>query len=204
MEVLVDKACVPVYYAETGEQPMGAVNLPLHLKRIDDRRNELKTTMALEREADEHARRLAETKHLDDLRRTKERELETQKAIQSTHVVQSRLEASKHDTDLRRIREVERVKREQRDAAANQQLAIEERQGAAAYQREQRFIDQRRKEIEWRTSAEQKAAVERDRLFERNAQRQRQLMDRNDESARLHAQLQQEKPPQQLYLEQPD
>jgi len=51
--------------------------------------------------------------------------------------------------------------------------------------------------------AEQRALLEKEKVFDRNIQRQRALMDRNDESAKLHAKLQQEKPAQ-LYLEQPD
>ncbi|KAF2803492.1 ankyrin [Mytilinidion resinicola] len=203
MEVLIDKACVPKFYAEEGEQPAGAVGLPAHLARIAARRTEQRTAMQLEREADEHSRRLAETKHLDDLRRAKERELAAQAALQNTHAVQARLEAAKHDSELRRIREAERVKRDQRQEAANQQLQIEEREGIATYQREQRFIEQRRKELDYRNSAEQRALLEKEKVFERNVQRQKALIDRNDQSAKLHAKLQQEKP-NQLYLEQPD
>ncbi|OCK79653.1 ankyrin [Lepidopterella palustris CBS 459.81] len=204
-ELLKDKGCAPKFYAEKGEQPDGAVGLPPSLARIAERYAEHKEALRLEREKAENARLVTENTHRDSLRQRQERELAEQNAIKETFAVQQQLEQSKHDFEVHRLRELERVKREEKSRShrmqieqerdtAVQQLQIEERRASANLKNEGRLIQQRQAEMDYRIRSEQKALLDKEKADERNLQRQNASIDRMDQSARLHARLRQGPP----------
>jgi hypothetical protein len=83
---------------------------------------------------------------------------------------------------------------EQERDFATQRQQIEDRKASASYAHEARLVKQRQAELEHRTGVERKALLEKEQLFDRNVSRQKQLTDRLDESAQLHARLRQDRP----------
>ncbi|KAF2190601.1 ankyrin [Zopfia rhizophila CBS 207.26] len=205
LELLGDKGCEPKYYSEQPEQPDGAIGLPSSIARLADRQKEHQLSLKLAKEASEHARMLEEATHRDALRRKKEQEDAEMASQAAAHAQWTQLEQSKHEFEMQRVRSAERMKRSEKVAwhnlqvqqeqdFATQRQQIEERKASAALQHEAKMIQQRQAEMDYRADVERKALLEKEQLFERNVQRQKQLTDRLDESAQLHARLRQERP----------
>ncbi|KAF2016840.1 hypothetical protein BU24DRAFT_459962 [Aaosphaeria arxii CBS 175.79] len=205
LELLQDKGCEPKYYSEHAEQPSGAVGMPAAIQKLADRQKEHELSMKLANESNEHARMLAETNHRDMLRREREQqEFQQAAAVQSQSHWQT-LEQQKHDFEMERVRQAERMKRsekvawhnlmvEQERNTAAERLAIEDRKASAQFAHEQRLIKERQSETEHRANVERRALKEKEDLYERNMKRQKEITQRLDESAQLHARLRQERP----------
>jgi ankyrin repeat protein len=205
VELLRDKGCEPKYYSEHPEQPQNAIGMPPAVAKLADRQKEHLLSLKIAKEANDHARMLEEAAHRDTLRRKQEqKEAEMTAAAQSQAQWQS-LEQSKHEFEMQRVRSAERMKRnekvawhnlqkeQERDFAAQRQQ-IEDRKASATYAHEAKLIQQRQAEVEHRAGVERKALLEKEQLFDRNVTRQKQLTDRLDESAQLHARLRQDRP----------
>ena len=83
---------------------------------------------------------------------------------------------------------------EQDKEFAAQRQQAEDRKASSSFMHEQRLIKERQKELEHRAGVERKALKEKEELYERNVKRQREITQRLDESAQLHARLRQERP----------
>lgn len=205
INLLRDKGCEPKFYSERPEQPEGAIGMPAPIAELADRQKAHALSLRLANEAHEHTRMLEETSHRDLLRRKKEQQDAEMAAAAAAKAQWQALEQSKHEFEIARVQDAERMKRaekatwhkqqmeQERDFAAQRQQ-IEDRKASAAYAHEGRLMKQRQAELEHRAGVERKALMEKEQLFERNVKRQRQLTDRLDESAKLHASLRQERP----------
>jgi hypothetical protein len=205
LELLRDKGCEPKYYSEHPEQPQGAIGMPAPIAKLADRQKEHQLSLKLAKEASDHARMLDEEKHRDLLRRKREQQDAEMAAAAAAQAQWKALEQSKHEFEIQRVQTAERMKRsekvawhnllteQERDMAAQRQQ-IEDRKASANYAHEAKLAKQRQLELEHRTGLERKALLEKEQLFERNVSRQKQLTDRLDESAKLHAGLRQERP----------
>jgi ankyrin repeat protein len=205
IDLLRDKGCEPKFYSEGPEQPEGAIGMPAPIAELADRQKAHVLSLRLANEAHEHARMLEETSHRDLLRRKKEQQDAEMAAAAAAKAQWQALEQSKHEFEIERVRDAERMKRnekatwhklqmeQERDFAAQRQQ-IEDRKASATYAHEAKLMKQRQGELEHRASVERKALLEKEQLFERNVKRQKQLTDRLDDSAKLHASLRQERP----------
>jgi ankyrin repeat protein len=205
IELLQDKGCTPRFYSEHPEQPDGAIGMPAPIAALADRQKEHQLSLRLTREAAEHARSIEETSHKDMLRR-KQEEQDADLAAQAIALAKwQALEQQKHEFEVQRVRAAEHMKRQEKVAwhsltteqerdLASQRLQIEERKASAGYAGEAKLVKLRQQEVEHRATVERKALEQKEQLYERNVKRQKQLTDRLDESAQLHAKLRQERP----------
>jgi ankyrin repeat protein len=205
IDLLRDKGCEPRYYAEGPEQPEGAIGMPAPIAERADRRESHLLSLQLAKEASEHTRMLDEATHRDILRRKREQHDADLAAAAAAKEQWQALEQSKHEFEVERVRAAEHMKRtekiawhnlqmEQERDFATQRQQIEDRKASASYAHEARLVKQRQAELEHRTGVERKALLEKEQLFDRNVSRQKQLTDRLDESAQLHARLRQDRP----------
>jgi ankyrin repeat protein len=205
IELLRDKGCEPRFYSENAQQPPGAIGLPKPIRQLADRQKEHELTLKLEQERHEHARRLEEDSHHDILRRKREQEaanLLAQTTATNHHLT---LEQQKHDFEIHRVRDAERMKRaekvawhnliteQEHDATARRQIA-DSRKASATIASEAKMIEQRKGELEHRAGVEKRMLKDKEEVYERNVGRQKGLMKVADESAQLHAKLRQERP----------
>lgn len=205
LDLLRDKGCEPRFYAQTAEQPDGAVGLPKSIACLVDRQNEHKLSMKHALETHEHVRTLEETTHRDILRRKREQQAADLAAHDAAHAQWQLLEQQKHDFEIQRVQAAERMKRaekaawhsllmeQERDAGATKQK-VEEKKASSAMAFEARMVEQRKGEIEHRAGVERRMLKEKEELYERNVVRQKEVTRRLDESAQLHARLKQERP----------
>ncbi|KAF2708484.1 hypothetical protein K504DRAFT_468816 [Pleomassaria siparia CBS 279.74] len=205
IDLLRDKGCTPRYYSEHPEQPDGAVGMPAAVAALANRQKEHQLSLRLAREAADHARTLEENSHRDLLRRKHEQQ-EADLALQAAAAAKwQQLEQTKHNFEVQRVQSAEAMKRQEKVAwhnlslqqeadTATHRLQIEERKSSVGYAAEAKMANLRQQEIEHRAAIERKALTEKEQLYERNVKRQRQLTDRLDESAQLHARLRQERP----------
>ncbi|KAF2789859.1 hypothetical protein K505DRAFT_327969 [Melanomma pulvis-pyrius CBS 109.77] len=205
LELLRDKGCTPRFYSEHPEQPEGAVGMPAPIAALADRQKEHQLSLRLAREAADHARTLEENSHRDLLRRKQEQQDADIAAQAIAQAKWQQLEQSKHEFEMQRVRSAEHMKRaekaawhalsvEQERDLATQRLQIEERKASMGYAGEAKLVKLRQQEVEHRAGVERKALEQKEQLYERNVKRQRQLTDRLDESAQLHAKLRQDRP----------
>jgi ankyrin repeat protein len=205
IELLCDKGCEPKYYSEHAEQPEGAIGMPAPIAKLADRQKEHQLSLKLAQEASEHARMLEEATHRDTLRRKQEEQNAEMAAAAAVQEQWQSLEQGKHEFEMQRVRSAERMKRNEKVAWHNlqkeqeldfaaQRQQIEDRKASATYAQEAKLIQQRQTEVEHRAGVERQALLEKEQLFERNVNRQKQLTDRLDQSAQLHASLRQERP----------
>ncbi|KAF1942017.1 ankyrin [Clathrospora elynae] len=186
LDLLRDKACLPIYYSSTALQPVGATGIPSRIAKLVDKQKEHELALLHESEKFEHGRTLQETSHKDHLRRKREAqdaELAAQTAATSHWTL---LEQQKHEFEVQRLRETERMKRsekvswhnllmeQERDAAARRQ-SVEERKASTAAVAEGRLIEQRKGEVEHRAGVERRMLKEKDEHYERNVKRQREV-----------------------------
>jgi ankyrin repeat protein len=205
IELLRDKGCTPRFYSETLEQPEGAIGMPPPIAALADRQKEHQLSLRLAREAAEHARTLEENSHRDYLRRKQEQQ-DADLAAQAIALSKwQALEQQKHEFEMQRVRSAEHMKRQEKVAwhslatdqerdLATQRLQIEERKASVGYASEAKLVKLRQQEVEHRATVEKKALEQKEQLYDRNVKRQKQLTDRLDESAQLHAKLRQERP----------
>lgn len=205
IEVLRDKGCEPRFYSENAQQPPGAIGLPKPIRQLADRQKEHELCLKLEQERHEHARRLEEDSHHDSLRRKREQEAADIAAKTTATNHHLTLEQRKHDFEIHRVREAERMKRTERvawhnltteqehDATARRQIA-DDRKASATIASEAKMIEQRKGELEHRAGVEKRMLKDKEDVYERNVGRQKGLMKVADESAQLHARLRQERP----------
>ncbi|CBX93198.1 hypothetical protein IAQ61_008921 [Plenodomus lingam] len=205
LSLLRDKACEPKYYSETALQPVGATGIPAPIARLVDRQKEHELSLRHAKETHEHTRTLEETSHRDMLRRRREAQEAEQAAAAAAQQHWQALEQQKHEFEVQRVRDAERMKRaekvawhnlvmeQERDAAAKRQ-AYEERKAGAAMAAEAKMVEQRRSELEHRAGVERRMLKEKEDVYERNVARQKEVMKSADESAKLHARLRQERP----------
>jgi len=207
LELLGDKGCEPRYYSETPEQPTGAVGLPAAIRRLADQHKEHMLKLELAKKTHDHHRMLEQTAHQDMLRRKKEQDDAEILSRTILHAKWEEIERAKHEFEMEKVRSAERMKRNERVAthnlimeqesdAATRRLQIEDRKNQQALQYEARGIAQRQAELDYRVRSEQRLLADKEGAFERDVQRQKRIADRVDESAKLHAQLRQERPPQ--------
>ncbi|KAF2470674.1 uncharacterized protein BDR25DRAFT_286818 [Lindgomyces ingoldianus] len=205
IELLQDKGCEPKYYSENAEQPIGAVGIPVPIKKLADRQKEHQLSLKLAKEQSEHARMLEESTHRDALRRKQEQQDAEMAAAAAAQAQWTTLESQKHEFEMHRVREAERMKRQEKVAwhtlqveqernFAAERLQIEDRKASASFAQEARLIKQRKDEIEYRASVERRMLKEKEELYERNVSRQVAVTERMDESAQLHARLRMERP----------
>ncbi|KAF2281456.1 ankyrin [Westerdykella ornata] len=204
-ELLRDKGCEPKFYSENPEQPEGAVGMPASIAELADRQKAHLLSLKLAKEANDHNRMLEEANHRDMLRRKKEHQDADMAVAAAAQAQWLALEQAKHDFEVERVQSAERMKRnekitwhklqmEQERESAAQRQQIEDRKASATFAHEAKLAKQRQAELEHRAGVERKALLEKEQLFERNMNRQKQLTDRLDESAQLHARLRQERP----------
>ncbi|KAI8934701.1 hypothetical protein NX059_008390 [Plenodomus lindquistii] len=205
LSLLRDKACEPRYYSETALQPVGATGIPAPIARLVDRQKEHELSLRHAKETHEHTRTLEETSHRDILRRRREAQDAEKAAAAAAQQHWQALEQQKHEFEIQRVREAERMKRaekvawhnlvteQERDAAAKRQAA-DERKAGAAIAAEAKMIEQRRGELEHRAGVERRMLKDKEDVYERNVARQKDVMRSADESAKLHAKLRQERP----------
>ncbi|RAR03762.1 ankyrin repeat-containing protein [Stemphylium lycopersici] len=186
LDLLRDKACKPVYYSSSALQPVGATGLPPSIAQLVDLQKTHDLTLRHEKEKFEELRSMQETSHKDILRRkteTLDAELALQTKATSTHTA---LEQQKHDFEVQRLREAERVRRaekanwhallmeQERDAAARRQ-SVEERKVRDAVSVETKLIEARKAEVEHRANVERRMLKEKEEFYERNVKRQREV-----------------------------
>lgn len=205
MELFSDKGCEPRYYSETAQQPPGAVGLPKPIRQLADRQKEHELTLKHEHERHEHARTRDETIHKDELRRKKEQQTADSAAQTAAQEHWQALEQQKHDFEVHRVRDAERMKRsekvawhnlimeQERDASTRRQ-SIDDRKMANSLASEAKMIEQRKNELDHRAGVERRMLKDKEDVYERNVKRQTEVMKRADESAQLHARLRQERP----------
>jgi ankyrin repeat protein len=194
ISLLRDKGCEPRFYSESAHQPPGAVGLPKPIRQLADRQTEHELTLKHEQAHHEHARTLQETTHRDLLRRKKEAE-NTDLAAQTAATQHWQLLAQqKHEFEMHRVRDAERMKRAEKVAwhalTTEQEHDAAERKGRA----EARGMEARKAELEHRAVLERRMLKDKEDVYERNVGRQKDVMKRADESAQLHARLRQERP----------
>ena len=205
LELLRDKGCTPRFYSEHPEQPEGAIGMPAPIAALADRQKEHQLTLRLAREAADHARVLEENAHRDLLRRKQEQQDADIAAQIAAQAKWQQLEQAKHEFEMQRVRSAEQMKRQEKVAwhsliteqehdAAAQRLQIEDRKANAGFTNEVKLAKLRQQEIEHKATVESKALKEKEQFYERNVNRQKQLTDRLDESAQLHAKLRQGRP----------
>jgi len=204
LDLLRDKGCEPKFYSSSETQPPGAVGMPEPIARLADRQKEHQLTLKLAAEASEHARMLEETTHRDVLRRQKEQQDAELAAAAAAAAHHQSLDQRKHEFDMQRVREAERMKRNEKsawhallakqeaDAAAQRQL-IEDRRASAAFAHESRLLEARKAEAEHRAGVERRALKEKEEFTDREAKMRLKIQDRADESAKLHASLRQDR-----------
>lgn len=205
LELLQDKGCEPKYYSSHLEQPDDAIGMPSPIAKLADRQKEHELSLKLAKEASDHARMIEETNHRDLLRRKQEQQDAEAAAAVKQQSQWEQLETQRHEVQLAQVRSAERMKRSEkvawhnlqveqdRDFAAQRQQ-IEERKASVAFAHEQRLIKERQKELDHRAAVERKALKEKEELYERNVKRQKEITQRLDESAQLHARLRQDRP----------
>jgi ankyrin repeat protein len=201
LSLLRSAGCEPKYYSTTPLQPPGATGIPPSIAPLVTQQKAHELTLHHAKERHEHTRSLEETSHKDTLRRNRET---ADAALQAATAAKDNwlaLEQAKHEFEVSRVRDAERVKRaertawhvltmeQERDAAGKRQV-IEERRAAA----EARAVEMRKGEVEHRAGVERRMLREKEEVYERNVGRQREVMRRADESAQLHARLRQERP----------
>ncbi|KAF1834523.1 ankyrin [Decorospora gaudefroyi] len=193
LELLRDKACLPVYYSDTPLQPVGATNIPPRLAKLVDKQKDHELMLRHEKEKFEQSRSMGETSHKDALRRNKEAHdaelaAQTKATVHWTALEQQKqqhwtaLEQQKHEFEMQRVREAERMKRaekaawleQERDAVSKRQ-AVEDRKMGAAMAAEGKMIEQRRQEVEHRATVERKMLREKEEFYERNVKRQKEV-----------------------------
>jgi ankyrin repeat protein len=186
LDLLRDKACLPVYYSESPLQPVGATGIPPATAKLVEKQKEHELALRHENEKFEHSRSIAETAHKDALRRNREAQ-EAQLAAQTTaNQHWTTLEQQKHDFEVHRVREAERMKRgekvawhnllmeQERDAAARRQ-SVDDRKASAAMALELEMSDQRKQELEHRAGVERMLMKEKEEHYERNVKRQKEV-----------------------------
>ena len=186
LDLLRDKACLPVYYSSSALQPVGATGIPPAIAKLVDKQKEHELSIRHEKEKFEHTRTIEETSHKDILRRKRESqtvELELQTKATQHYTA---LEQQKHDFEVHRVREAERMKRservawhnlvqeQERDAAAARASA-EERKLREAMAAESKMIEQRKQELEHRAGVERRMLKEKEEHYERNVKRQKEV-----------------------------
>ncbi|KAJ4994446.1 ankyrin repeat containing protein [Stagonosporopsis vannaccii] len=205
IELLRDKGCRKRFYSSTADQPPGAIGIPAPIARLVDQQKEHLLALKHAKEAHEHTRTLEETVHRDMLRRKREQQDAESAAHEAAQAQWQKLEQQKHDFEIQRVQAAERMKRaekvawhnllmeQERDAAATRQH-FADRKASASMAHEARMSEQRKGEIEHRASVERRMLKEKEELYERNVARQKEVTERLDESAQLHARLKQERP----------
>jgi ankyrin repeat protein len=186
LDLLRDKACLPVYYSESPLQPVGATGIPAPIAALVSKQKEHELALRHETEKFEHSRSIQETSHKDVLRRKRESQdaelvLQTKAASHWTA-----LEQQKHESEVHRVRETERMKRseraawhslvteQERDAATKRQF-LEDRKISAATAAESKMIEQRKQELEHRAGVERRMLKEKEEHYERNVRRQKEV-----------------------------
>jgi ankyrin repeat protein len=186
LDLLRDKACLPVYYSETPLQPVGATGMPATIAQLVSKQKEHELALRHEKEKFEHSRSIQETSHKDVLRRKRESQ-DAELALQTKAASHwTALEQQKHDFEVYRVREAERMKRservawhslvteQERDAAAKRQI-LEDRKISAATAAESKMVEQRKQELEHRASVEKRMLKEKEEHYERNVRRQKEV-----------------------------
>ena len=186
LELLRDKACLPVYYSQSPLQPVGAVGIPTRIAKLVDQQKHHELTIRHEKEKFEHSRTMEETNHKDVLRRKREG-LEAELALQTQATKHyTALEQQKHEFEVHRMREAEHMKRnekktwhdlimqQEQDAAARRQ-SVEDRKMSATMAAESHLIEKRKEEVEHRANLERKMLKEKEEHYERNAKRQKEV-----------------------------
>jgi ankyrin repeat protein len=186
LDLLRDKACLPVYYSESPLQPVGATGIPSATAKLVEKQKEHELALRHENEKFEHSRSIAETAHKDALRRNREAQ-EAQLAAQTGATKHwTTLEQQKHDFEVHRVREAEKMKRgekvawhnllmeQERDAAARRQ-SVDDRKAGAAMALELEMSDQRKQELEHRAGVERMLMKEKEEHYERNVKRQKEV-----------------------------
>lgn len=186
LDLLCDKACVPVYYSSSALQPVGATGIPPSIAKLVDKQKEHELDIRHEKEKFEHSRTMEETNHKDILRRKRESQ-DVELALQTKATQHyTALEQQKHEFEVQRVREAERMKRservawhnllqeQERDAAAARQSA-EERKVREAMAVESKMIEQRKLELEHRATVERRMLKEKEEHYERNVKRQKEV-----------------------------
>jgi ankyrin repeat protein len=186
LDVLRDKACLPVYYSSSALQPVGATGIPPAIAKLVDKQKEHELSIRHEKEKFEHTRTIEETSHKDVLRRKRESQ-DVELALQTKATQHyTALEQQKHEFEVHRVREAERMKRservawhnlvqeQERDAAAARQSA-EERKLREAMAAESKMIEQRKQELEHRAGVERRMLKEKEEHYERNVKRQKEV-----------------------------
>ncbi|KAJ4325018.1 hypothetical protein N0V94_000902 [Neodidymelliopsis sp. IMI 364377] len=205
LELLRDVGCEPRFYSETAEQPPGAIGVPKSVARLVDRQKEHILSIKHAQEAHEHVRTLEETTHRDTLRRKREQQDADFAAQDAAQAHWQKLEQQKHDFEIQRVQAAEHMKRsekaawhsllmdQEREAAATKQ-SVEERKASIALANEAKMVEQRKGEIDHRAGVERRMLKEKEELYDRNVARQKEVTKRLDESAKLHAKLNQGRP----------
>jgi ankyrin repeat protein len=186
LDLLRDKACLPVYYSESPIQPIGATGIPPRIAQLVDKQKEHELALRHEREKFEHTRTIEETSHKDILRRKRESQ-DAEIAAQTKAASHwTALEQQKHDFEVYRVREAEKMKRgervawhslvteQERDAATKRQV-LEDRKMGAAMAAESKMIEQRKQEVEHRAGLERRMLKEKEEHYERNVRRQKEV-----------------------------
>jgi ankyrin repeat protein len=186
LDLLRDKACLPVYYSESPLQPVGASGIPAPIAKLVDKQKEHELAIRHEKEKFEHTRTIEETSHKDMLRRRRESQ-DAELAAQSKAASHwTSLEQQKHDFEVKRVREAERMKRGERvawhnlvqqqeqDAATKRQTA-EDRKMSMAMAAESKMVEQRKQELEHRAGVERRTLKEKEEHYERNVRRQKEV-----------------------------
>lgn len=205
LDLLRDKGCEPRFYSESAHQPLGAIGLPKPVRQLANRQKEHELTLRHEQERHEQVRTLEETTHKDILRRKKEQQNADFAAQTAAQQHWQAIEQQKHEFEVHRVRDAERMKRnekvawhnllmeQERDAATRRQ-SIEDRKVSATLASEAKMIEQRKSELDHRAGVERRMLKDKEDVYERNVKRQTEVMKRADESAQLHARLRQERP----------
>jgi hypothetical protein len=186
LDLLRDKACLPVYYSSSALQPVGATGIPPRIAQLVDKQKEHELAIRHEKEKFEHSRTIEETSHKDLLRRKRESQ-DVELALQTKATQHyTALEQQKHDFEVHRVREAERMKRservawhnlvqeQERNAAAARQ-SVEERKMREAMAAESKMIEQRKQELEHRAGVERRMLKEKEEHYERNVKRQKEV-----------------------------
>lgn len=186
LDLLRDKACIPVYYSSSALQPVGATGLPAPIAALVDKQKDHDLSIRHEKEKFEHQRSMHELSHKDSLRRKSEA-LDADLARQAKATKQyTLLEQQKHEFEVQRLREAERTRRaekaawhalltEQEREAAARRAEVEERKVRDAMSAELKMIEQRKMEVEHRAGVERKMLAEKEEFYERNVRRQREV-----------------------------